>query len=103
MPAMPVCLNVCCLSQKAIFRRHKVQAVIQAALRDKLTGQLYDPVKGAQVDAYTNIVARTVLQSTPYPKDSSFMVSFFVSLFSHSHAEQCTFVTLATHQLQRCW
>ena len=32
-----------------VFRRHKVQAVVQAAVLEKVKGLSYDPVKGAQV------------------------------------------------------
>ncbi|KAK9791152.1 hypothetical protein WJX73_004988 [Symbiochloris irregularis] len=34
--------------ENAVFRRHKVLAVIQNALQEKVAGQQYDPVKGAQ-------------------------------------------------------
>ena len=39
----------CCWLQKMVFRRHKVQAVVQAAVLEKVKGLSYDPVKGAQV------------------------------------------------------
>ena len=35
--------------QRMVFRRHKVQAVVQAAVLEKVKGLSYDPVKGAQV------------------------------------------------------
>ena len=35
--------------QQYIFKRHKVQAVLKQALRERMEGQQYDPVKAAQV------------------------------------------------------
>ena len=38
--------------QQYVFKRHKVQAVLKQALRDRMEGQQYDPVKAAQVCTY---------------------------------------------------
>ena len=38
-----------CMVQKLVFQRHRVHAVVQAALQERIEGQHYDPVKGAQV------------------------------------------------------
>ncbi len=35
--------------QQYVFKRHKVQAVLKQALRERMEGQQYDPVKAAQV------------------------------------------------------
>lgn len=40
-----------CVLQQYVFKRHKVQAVLKQALRDRMEGQQYDPVKAAQVHA----------------------------------------------------
>ena len=42
--------------QQYVFKRHKVQAVLKQALRDRMEGQQYDPVKAAQVPECTACV-----------------------------------------------
>ena len=35
--------------QQLEFKRHKVQQVLRTVLEERMKGQMYDPVKGAQV------------------------------------------------------
>ena len=35
-----------------VFRRHKVQQVLKQVLKERMEGQQYDPVKGAQVGVF---------------------------------------------------
>ena len=63
--------------QQYVFKRHKVQAVLKQALRDRMEGQQYDPVKAAQVPDCT---ARTpYLLQKPRPVADHFASPFAMS------------------------